>query len=213
MALESFGLPTALLTSIGSVEVDAVTNEEHRYTSLVTQNPIEDGSTVTDHIVNLPVILEMQGRFTDTPFGYLGAIASSAVGALSTSLGAADIVAGLTTATTAALLGEARPGLSKTKFKLLVALQTIRDVLTVVTGLNTYTNMVLESLSAPITADDGKSLRFTATFRELLIAGDTSFSNRRRIVEDLWGVALEPRQLGIVQKAQASFDPTTQVGL
>ena len=212
--LDSFGLPTAILTDIGGVEVDAVLSEDHRFNTLVTQNPIEDGSNITDHIVSLPFLLEMEGRFTDTPFGFLSSlVASSAVGALTTGLTGAQAAAGLTQATATALLGEARPGLSKVKFQLLVALQTARETITIVTGIQTYENMVIESLSAPRSGRDGKSLRFTASFREILVAGDTSFSNRRRIVESLWGSALTARQLGIVQKAQASFDPTTQGSL
>ncbi len=213
-SIDSFGLPTALLSSIMGVEVDAVLSENHRYTSLVTANPIEDGSNISDHIVNLPVILDMEGRFTDTPFGLLSSlVAGSAVGALTTGLTGAQAAAALSQATATALLGEARPGISKTKFKLLVALQVARETITIVTGLQTYENMVIESLSAPRAGQDGKSIRFNAVFKEILVAGDTSFTNRRRVVEELWGSALTPRQLGIVQKAQASFDPTSQVGL
>ncbi len=207
--LDTFGLPTAFLTDVGGVEVDAVISENHRYNSLVTANPIENGSIVSDHVVNLPIILEMEGRFTDTPFGFLSTlIASSAVGALTTGLGAAQATAGLTQAAAAALLGESRPGVSKTKFNLLVALATSRSKIVIVTGLQTYRNMVVESLSAPRAGRDGRSIRFNATFKELLVAGDESETNRERIVDELWGVALTPRQLGIVQKAQASFDPT-----
>lgn len=210
---DSFGLPTALLTDVGGVKIDAVISENHRYNSLVTQNPIEDGSIISDHIVNLPIILEMEGRFTDTPFGFLSAlVASTAVGALATGLTGAQAAAGLAQATAAVLLGESRPGLSKTKFKLLVALQIARSTIDIVTGLQTYSNMVIESLSAPRASRDGKSIRFNATFREILVAGDESESNRERIANDLWSTALTPRQQGIVQKAQATFDPLFTVG-
>lgn len=205
---DSFGLPTAILTDVGGIEIDAVTSENHRYNSLVTANPIEDGSNVSDHIVNLPVILEMEGRLTDTPFGFLQSlVAAAAVGALTTGLTGAQAAAGLTQAAASALLGESRPGISKTKFKLLVALQVARDTIKIVTGLQTYENMVVESLSAPRSSQDGKSIRFTATFKEILVAGDNTESNRERVVDGLWDSALSPRQIGIIQKAQATFDP------
>ncbi len=205
---DSFGLPTALLTDVGGVEVDAVISENHRYNSLVTQNPIEDGSIISDHIVNLPVILEMEGRFTDTPFGFLTSlVAGVAVGALTTELTNSQAIGALTAATATALLSETRPGLSKIKFKLLVALQVTRETIDIVTGIQTYSNMVVESLSAPRSSADGRSIRFNATFRELLVAGDTSESNRERVVDSLWGTVILPRQLGIVQKATASFNP------
>lgn len=203
---DSFGIPTVFLTSIGGVEVDAVISENTKYNSLVTANPIEDGSMVTDHIVNLPIILEMEGRFTDTPFGFLPSLAAAAaIGALTTGL--TENVLALTQAAATALLSETRPGLSKTKFKLLVALQVARSTITINTGLQTYKNMVIESLSAPRVGRDGKSIHFNATFREILVAGDSSKSNRERVVEDLWATVLAPRQLGIVQKAQAFFTP------
>lgn len=206
--IDSFGLPVALLTNVGGVEIDAAISENHRYNSLVTANPIEDGSVISDHIVNLPITLDMEGRLTDTPFGFLPALAAgAATGILTTGLPAG--VTALTATVAAALLSETRPGLSKTKFKLLVALQTTRETIDIVTGLQTYSNMAIESLSAPRAAGDGKSIRFNATFKEILVAGDNSESNRERVVGDLWSSFLTPRQLGIVQKAQASFDPFT----
>ncbi len=210
---DNFGLPTAILTDVGGVEIDATISENHRYNSLVTQNPIEDGSIISDHIVNLPVILDMEGRLTDTPFGFLSSlVAATSVGALTQGLTGAQAAAALSQATATALLGEARPGLSKTKFKLLVALQIARTTMDIVTGLQTYSNMVMESLSAPRASQDGKSIRFNATFREILVAGDDATSNRERVVEDLWASVLTPRQLGIVQKAAATFDPIAQSG-
>ena len=210
--LDSFGLPTAVLSSIGGVEIDAVLSEDHRYDALITENPVEDGSVITDHVVNLPVVLEMECRLTDTPFGYLTAIvAASAVGALTTGLTGAQAAAGLTQAAASALLGETRPGLSKTKFNLLVALQATREPIDVVTGVQTYGNMFIQSLSAPRSSSDGKSLLFRATFKEVLIAGDDVKTNRQRVVESLWGEALTPRQLGIVQKAQSTFPPAELV--
>lgn len=213
-SIDSFGLPTTILSSIGGIEVDAVLSENHRYNSLITSNPIEDGSVISDHIVNLPIILDIEGRFTDTPFGFLESIvAGTAVGALTTGLTGAQAAAGLSQATAQALLGEIRPGLSKVKFKLLVALQVARETIDIVTGVQIYSNMIIESLSAPRASRDGRSIRFNATLKEILIAGSDSASNRQRVVESLWPAALTPRQRGIVQKAQASFDPTTQPSL
>jgi len=216
MAFDTFGLPTALLADIGGIEVDATISENHRFNSLVTANPIEDGSIISDHIVNLPVVLDMEGRFTDTPFGFIPSIIATGVGSLTQALSAeaAGAAAGVVAiAVAASLLSETRPSLAKSKFQFLVALQVARDVIDVVTGLQTYQNMVIESLSAPRVARDGASLRFNATFREILVAGDVSESNRKRIIDSLWASAITPRQLGIIQKAQATFNPVAQSNL
>lgn len=62
-----------LLPSLGSsssakaVTFDAIVNESHEHRSLITENPIEDGSIVSDHKTTLPFVLNMSGIFTDTP--------------------------------------------------------------------------------------------------------------------------------------------------
>lgn len=52
---------------VGSVELDATLVENHRYSSNVTTYPIESGPILTDHIVNEPVIINLEGIVTDTP--------------------------------------------------------------------------------------------------------------------------------------------------
>ena len=156
---------------------------------------------LSDHIVNLPFVLAMEGRFTDTPFNFLQSLASAAVLGLIASLEVPSLVAGLTAASIAAQLGESRPGLSKTKFQLLVALQFIRQPMSVVTGLNTYFNMVLQQVTASRGPSDCKSIRFSATLREVKIIGKDELNNREIVVEELQSRIINPRHLGIVQAA------------
>lgn len=52
---------------IGSVELDVTLREEHKYSSKVTTFPIEEGSTLSDHIINLPTVLILEGVVTDSP--------------------------------------------------------------------------------------------------------------------------------------------------
>lgn len=56
---------------VGSVELDVTLREDHRYTSRVTTYPIEEGSTLADHIINEPAIVVLEGIVTDTPLSFL----------------------------------------------------------------------------------------------------------------------------------------------
>lgn len=207
MSIDLFGMPTVVMSSLGDIEMHALVSESPQFNTLVTENPVEDGSRMSDHVVNQPMVLQLEGLFTDTPVALLDALAAGAGGLLADQIGASDAVAGLTAVSAGVLLRNIRPGLSKTKFKLLVALQTTREPFEVVTGLDIYTNMVFESLSARRAPEDGKSLRFTATLREVRIIGSNTVTNRERIVEELWATALSPEERGVVGKARRA-DPT-----
>jgi hypothetical protein len=58
-------------TDIGGVELDATLVEEHRYTSRVTSYPIEDGTLISDHIINEPDVVVIEGIVSDTPINIL----------------------------------------------------------------------------------------------------------------------------------------------
>lgn len=63
--LDVFGAPLFFLAKIQQIEVDAVLSEEHVFDSEITENPIEDGTPVSDNQVLLPVILNMECRVSD----------------------------------------------------------------------------------------------------------------------------------------------------
>lgn len=65
MALPNFGILAVIVTKIGTVEIDVSPNQNHRYPSRVTENPVEDGTVFSDHQVLMPVMLEIEGRVTD----------------------------------------------------------------------------------------------------------------------------------------------------
>lgn len=57
--------------NVGGVELDVTLRETHSYTSRVTNYPIEEGSTLSDHIINEPTIVVLEGTVTDTPLAIL----------------------------------------------------------------------------------------------------------------------------------------------
>jgi len=56
---------------VGSVELDVTMREDHRYSSRVTNYPVEDGSSLSDHIINEPPVVTLEGIVTDTPLAIL----------------------------------------------------------------------------------------------------------------------------------------------
>ncbi len=195
-APDIFGLPTTteLLSRISNVTVDAVITERHRFDNLITSHPIEDGSPVSDHIVNQPVELQMEGRISDTPLVALDSIGSGAAGLIGTELGLdSTVLAGASS-----LLGASLPGRSKRAYQELVALYVSRTLFTVISGINEYENMVFESLEFPRAAQDGRSLRFRAVLKELIIVGVSVQTNADNVAEEVQNTAVDPNNRGTV---------------
>lgn len=169
MALNVEGFPTFVLAKIGTIEIDAVIRERHQYDSEITENPVEDGTIFSDHVVLLPVSYEMQGRVTDASLS---------------------------------LLDLRLAGRADDAFRELVTLQRSREPFDVVTGINTYSNMLFQSIGFPRESSDGRSIRFEAVMREILIVGDQAATNRDRIAADVQHSALPFDSKGVVPKTE-----------
>lgn len=61
-----FGKKYASL-EVGTITFDNNISEEHRFSSRVTSYPVESGTIMTDHILNLPDTIVISGLVTDTP--------------------------------------------------------------------------------------------------------------------------------------------------
>jgi len=65
-----FKIPTK--AQIGFLKLDASLKESHNRTARVTENEIEDGSVISDHVKLDPKTLTMEGVISDTPISILG---------------------------------------------------------------------------------------------------------------------------------------------
>lgn len=54
-------------SKVGTVTFDTMVSEEHRFTSRVTYFPVENGTIVSDHIINQPDVVILSGLVSDTP--------------------------------------------------------------------------------------------------------------------------------------------------
>ena len=118
-------VPTTLLPpsrTFGPLTFDAVVSEHHTAESTITTQPLEMGGSVADHAYDLPRILKLQAIVSNVFFGNP----------------AGDLFSQNTAGSRA-----------KNAWAMLCQLKAAHTPLTVVTGLDVYTSMVIKSLSAP----------------------------------------------------------------
>lgn len=148
---------------IDDLQLDATITEVHDYENEVTQFPVEDGSSINDHIRKMPAKLQMEGFITNSPINSIQtriAETVKSVGGLFTSknLNNDDVKNNVDFAFQAllALTGRQIDGFDTTP-----------KLLTVVTGLRVYKNMAINSLRVPRDISTGQALRFTCMLVEV----------------------------------------------
>lgn len=123
----------------GLIEADVSESEDHRFPGDVSEIPIEDGSNISDHITILPINLELDLRFSDTPVSKFNP--------------------------TKFLEAEEGRG-RKTALKL-IGWQRAKRQFILTTGLASYSNIAIKSISIPRTAADGRSVLCRVVFAEI----------------------------------------------
>lgn len=152
-----FGVPVTLLSSLqddnGRVAVtfDMVDQVDVVEESVITRHPIESGSNVTDHVLNLPVKIAISGRFVDSPLSVGGATFFNPVAAI-----------------TSAVQSGLKGGLSVQKWNTLEILRRNKVPLLLSIQQGAYPNMFIESLTAPRMKGDGTSMRFRIELQEVV---------------------------------------------
>lgn len=126
--------PITILSDVGGVSIDVTDRLTETYENIVTENPTEDGSPTTDHIVTLPVKISIEGGFSDLQMtNYVGP----------------------------AITQQAVKGRAKTQFDKLLALYTMRSVFYVMDGLHLIKDMTFKSLRMT-KEKEGFALNFSA---------------------------------------------------
>ena len=126
---------TSVFNDIASIDFDATLDELHEWKNEVTQNPVETGSPITDHIIEKPDKLRLQGVITNSPLR--GEFAGQYFG------------------------GDTSSPRIQTAFEAIRALHLARDTVVVYTKHAIYLNMAIESVSIPRNAQIGEEVQFT----------------------------------------------------
>lgn len=131
------------------IPIDAVITRGHQFTAAVTRSEVEDGTSISDHVILDTADLTIEGVTSDTPVGLLEGI-TTAVENVADVFGVGD--------------GETR---SQTAAAALEEAWRTKAELEVVTRLRTYTNMVIASLDWPESRETGASLSFRMRLTEI----------------------------------------------
>lgn len=130
-------------TRLGALELDAALRETHTFETKATENPVEEGFAVTDHLQLQPRTYQVEGVVSNTP-----------------------ITSILTTGTRYEV---GQPGRAFNAWEELKRMRARRELVTLVTELEKYDNMLMTSLVVPRESKQGEVLEFSASFRELII--------------------------------------------
>ena len=143
-----FGIPR--YAQISSIVLDASVSETHTASSTITDHPVEKGANIADHVRRQPDSIVINGVISNTSTMFPNNIP-----------GVAAIK------TIANVLSNVSIDTAQTSYLALKELLNGKELITIVTTLRTYENMLLEELTVDRNASNGNALVFTARAREV----------------------------------------------
>ena len=163
---------------IGELECDATLREVHDYKNEVTEWPIEEGANISDHIRQAPDEVEINGFITNSPVKQtniqrLGQFVGSQTdpfiaGAIGTAANVGGLVyKNLKRPDSANQVELARDILLGISGRTVNGSNHQPLLVDVVSGLRTYTQMAMISLSIQRDARTGEAMPFTARFKKV----------------------------------------------
>lgn len=196
------GVLRQTIGGVAGIVVDATVSEEHLSEAELTENPVEDGAVVTDHVHLKPAQLTIQGVISDSPLGY------AVIGNIQNLVRSVSSLFG-------------KSSRSVDAYNDLLALQKSRQPFTVTTGLKRYKNMIMTSLSVPRTAQTGRAIHFTATMREIRIVKSkttsvslsSSVSSLGTKTQDFGNKVTPPVETGSIATTEAETTGSTLYNL
>lgn len=129
---------------IGALVLDASVQETHVANVEVTKHPVEQGAAISDHAREEPETVTIEGLVSNTPIGEAERRA------------AGDQVKG-------------QPGRASQALEQLLQMKKARELIDLVTGLRTYSNMLMTGLTIPRNAKQGEVLQFSAQFIQVRV--------------------------------------------
>jgi hypothetical protein len=125
------------------IVLDATISHDLSFSKTVTNNPIEEGSNVTDHAQHDPTEISVTGIVTNTPVTLLsGGIVPTFV-----------------------------PSRSRTAYKALRQVFESDELVQIQDELDVFDSYMMSQLSIPRDTTNYNALQFTATFRKVVIVG------------------------------------------
>lgn len=151
------------------IQFDASMKENHKRDSPPTEFPVENGDTISDHVILKPFSLELTGIISDTPIGgtqgLLQEVATTLTQKLLPPVGVVAVSAAY--ALFSSLSQSKSPSVAA--YGQLLKLQADSQPFDVLTSLYRYESMWIKSISAPRDDKTGKCLMFTVEVVQLIL--------------------------------------------
>jgi len=146
--------------SIGGFVIDAFIREAYSFKNSVTDIPIEEGSNISDHVIEEPLEIQITGFIGKTEFTvWEGPLPETQ----------ADIE-----------VPDPKARIRDAHFELL-RLKSAKQPVDVVTGLDTYPNMVIISYDIDRSAETGADLPFEMSLKQIkIVKSETTTVNASR---------------------------------
>lgn len=132
---------------ISTIELDIIINESATATARVTENPVENGANVNDHIIIEPMTFTTQGVVSNISSSFIGQF------------------------TQLPTIFNQDNSKAIEAWDALLLLQAERIPFDLVQGLKTYNNVVILSLNENQDKDTSNGLFFTAVMKEFIFVG------------------------------------------
>lgn len=190
--------------------IDMSTNISHNNEATPTDNAIEDGSLISDHVDITPRSVSFEGTISDNPITLSQAIVGNVAGAVPAIGGFGGKIGGTLFTGVVATLGggllNQEGNRVQDAMNTMLELQELSIPVTLITGLRTYSNMILQSFNPIENARNGSSLVFTATFRELIIVQSEQIVLSASVLDEL----VKNKADSTVNKGKKSTTETTR---
>lgn len=151
------------------IVLDATLQEKPTSTIESTDHPVEEGFDISDHVHIKPKELSIEGIVSDSPITIKAALVGNVAGASSAIGGIGGTIAtGAIASLGGALLNKSKNRVQDS-LSVLLDMQNKKQLMTVVTGLQVYENMILQNFNPIRDTSTGGALRFSANLKEIRI--------------------------------------------
>jgi len=160
------GILFGMQTSIGVVNLDCSVSERHSSDCDITEFPVEVGANISDNIRKKADSLEIKGVVTNTPLTFFSPplVQYNAVDPNNPP----EVVASMQTFSPVRGTYSTDPDRVNLAYDRLLQMMTDGEMVTVVTSLRTYENMVLKSMETERGNKTGRVLSCTLSLREII---------------------------------------------
>ena len=191
----SLGISDSVMQQLNAIMLPQVLTgyvpivEEHRDELNITEHPVEQGATVTDHAWKLPALLTLRmGWSTSQPASSVSGINNI----LTSSLGLLN--GALTLPVLAGFFNAASDAYINLIYNTLLSLQVNRTLITVATGRRLYQNLLLQSLSLQTDEKTEHALIVTAVLKQIILVSAQVISTPVNATANANPQALNPTQ-------------------